>query len=126
MAAGMHDAHFLAEVVRLDGGAERHVGALHHRQRLHVGAQRDCGTRPARFQEADHTGPGNAGLHGQPQFPQVIGYYLCRTHFAVGEFRVLVEVPPPGNDLRINGIERPIKVRGPCNRNQRGHERYPG
>jgi hypothetical protein len=49
----------------------------------------------------------------ESQFAQVIGYYLCRTHFAVGEFRVLVEVAPPGNDFRINGIERAVELRSP-------------
>ncbi len=64
------------------------------------------------FRIPDHPGLGNAGLHGEPQFAQVIGYYLCRAHFAVGKFRVLVEVAPPDNDFRINGIERAIEFRG--------------
>ena len=54
----------------------------------------------------------------EPQLTQVIGDYLRRAHFAVGKFRVLVEVAPPGNDFRINGIERGIDFGGPRNREQ--------
>ena len=113
--AGVHDAHFLAAVVRLGGGAERHVGAFHHRQRVHVGAQRDRRTRLTGLQEARPRRCGRCRSPRPAELAQVLGDDLRGAHFAVGEFRVLMEVAPPGNDFRINGIERGIELGG------RGH-----
>ena len=35
-----------------------------------------------------------------------------RAHFAVGEFRVLVEVPPPGDDLAVDCLDSGFEILG--------------
>jgi hypothetical protein len=83
VAAGVHHADFLATVVSPRRRPERHVGALGDRQGVHVGAQRDRGTRLTRPQQGDDTGLRDAGFHVQPQLFQVFGCYLRCAHFPV-------------------------------------------
>ena len=99
VSAGVHDADLFAAVVRFGDRAERHVGALDDRQRIHVGAQRDGRSRLAgACSKRDHAGVRDAGLA-----PRGRGSRRCSAtifdgaDLAVGKFRVLVKIASPGD-----------------------------
>ena len=111
VAAGMHDAHLLAAVFGRRHRLERHVHLLGDGQCVHVGAQRDRRTGLAAAQDADHACVRDAGSHFEPHRAQLFGHDLGGADFAVAEFRVLVEVAAPGEDLRHGSGRGRLQVR---------------
>ena len=103
VAAGMHDAHGFAAEGGRDLGGEGQAAAFGHRQRVHVGAQGDPRAGLAAAQHRGHAGGGDAGADFlEPQCAQMLRDQLCRAHFAIAEFRMLVDVAPPRLDLAIH------------------------
>ena len=100
VAAGVHHADGLAAEGRGDLGRERQRVAFGHRQRVHVGADRDARAGLAALEHRDHAGGGDAGLHVQAERAQVVGDEFRCAYFAVAEFRVLVDVAAPGQHFR--------------------------
>ena len=80
-------------------GGEGQPLRLLDRQGIHVGAQRHNRTGPAPAQDADHPGSRNTGPDLQAQAAQVLGDQSGRALFLVAEFRVGMDVPPPGDHL---------------------------
>ena len=103
VAAGVHHADVLAVVGAAHRRAEGQVHQLDHRQRVHVCAQCDHGARLAATQHADDAGVRHLRTHLEAEGAQVIGHELRGAELAVAEFRVLVDVAPPGHDLRQHG-----------------------
>ena len=99
VAAGMHDAGHLAVPHRLHLGGEGHVDPLLDRQRIHVGAQRHDRTGLAALQHAHHAGFADAGSDFVAQGFQVLGGQRRRARLVIGEFGILMDVAPPGDDL---------------------------
>ena len=106
VAAGVHHADFLPVVLRLHCRLERQVDFLGHRQRVHVRAQRDDRTGTTATEHTDHARVRDAGLHLEPELLQVLGHDLRCAEFAVAEFRVLVKVAAPGDDLDSSSLAR--------------------
>ena len=76
----------------------RGTGPLGHRQRVHVGAQRD-----PRFvfgaEIAGQPRPAGQHLRVEPHVGQPFGDELCGGVFLAAQLRVAVEVPPPGDQV---------------------------
>jgi hypothetical protein len=104
VAAGVH--HAAAHVVPLGphGALERDVDFLGDRQRIHVGAQRHHRTRQATPEHAHHARMRHLLAHLDAEGSQVVGDDLRGAHLAVAELGVLVEVAPPGDDLRLDPV----------------------
>jgi hypothetical protein len=103
VAAGMHHAHGFAAEGRGRLGSERQVAAFGHRQRVHVGAQRDARAGLAATQHRGDAGGGDAGAHVvESQCAQMLRDQFRRADFAVAEFRMLVDVAPPRLDLAVH------------------------
>jgi hypothetical protein len=100
VAAGMHDADFLAVPLRLGVGFERQVALFGDRQCVHVGPQRHHRARQAALQHANHAGGRDVGRDLETKLAQLVRNDPGGPRFAVAELGVLVEVAAPGNDLR--------------------------
>jgi hypothetical protein len=113
VAAGMHDADVLAVPDRADLGGEGHVGALLHRQAVHVGTQGDHRAREAAVEHADDAGDRHLGPHlVEAERAQVRRDDAGGAELAVAELGVGVEVAPPGEDLRLQGGRLLVDGRG--------------
>jgi hypothetical protein len=66
VAARVHDADVLTVVGRADFGGEGYVDFLGHGKRIHVGAERDHGTRLAAAEHSNHARVRDAGPDLQP------------------------------------------------------------
>ena len=110
VAARVHHADGLAAKLRRGLGLERHVGLLRHRQRVHVGAQSDRASRLRAAQQADDAGHADAGLHFDAERAQALRDLFCRAHFPVAELRMRVEVAPPFDRLRLDGLRGRIEL----------------
>ena len=88
-----------------------HPGALGHRQRVHIGAQRDA--RPVlRTEVADQARSAGQHLRVQPGVGQMRRDELSGGELLAPQFGVGVDVPAPGHQLVVVGGE-PV-VRGFC------------
>jgi hypothetical protein len=110
VTARMHHAHVLAVPLRLRGGLERQVALLGDRERIHVGAQRDHRARQAAFEHADHARGGDAGGHGEAEFPQFVCNDPGGARLAVAELGVPVKVAPPRHHLRVQFGGEPLDI----------------
>ena len=113
VAAGVHHADFLAAILGRRRGLERQVDLLRHRQCVHVGAQRDRRARACRPSACRPRRCARCPCALRcPCLRNCFGDDLRRADFAVAEFRVLVEIPAPGDHLRHHrgggGVERGI------------------
>ena len=111
VAAGVHHVHFLAQVGALGLGREGQVHLFLHRQRVHVGAQHHR-TGLAALEHGDHAGHGHAGLHLHAQRAQMVGHQLGGARFLVAQFRMLVDVAAPGDELVLDGLGALVDLRG--------------
>ena len=73
VTAGVHHARLLAAPVGAHLGGERQVDLLGYRQRIHVGAQRDDGTRLAPLEHGDNAGVAHLLAHVVAELLQVLG-----------------------------------------------------
>jgi hypothetical protein len=105
--ACMHDAHLLVQVGRSHRGLERKVGPLRHRERIHVGADRD--DRPG-LPSAKHAHDARMGDLGadliEAQGLQVVRHQFRRLDLAIPELWVLVYPVPLFDDLGDESIYR--------------------
>ena len=108
VSAGVHHAHLLAPVLGRRRGSKRQIGDFGHRQRIHVRPYRHQRALPGTAQVPDHPRVRDPGLHLEPHVPQRVGDHLGGAKLPVAEFGVLVEVPPPGDDLRFTLRRKPI------------------
>ncbi len=67
MAAGVHDAHFLAQIGRDNGRLELQVGFLGHRECVHVRSYGDDRSRSAALENGDHAGMSDSCLDFQAE-----------------------------------------------------------
>ena len=111
VTARVHHPHFLAVPLRLRDGLERQVALLGHRQRIHVGTERDDRARQSAFEHADDTRGGDACRHGEAQLSQFVSDDLGGPRFAVAELGVLMKVASPRDDLRIQFQRRAARLR---------------
>ncbi|MNI24774.1 hypothetical protein D3C73_784040 [compost metagenome] len=102
VAAGVHDVHFLALVVAAGLGGERQTFRLLDRQGVHVGAQGNHRAGLAAFEDADHAGVGDAGMHLEAELAQVVGHQLGGAHLLATQFRVLVDVATPFDQFGLH------------------------
>src|SRR5262249_45755604 len=98
MAAGVHLAGRL--------GGVRQVGQLLDRQCVHVGAQTDrldaLARRLPALDHPDHARLTETGDHlCAPELAQAVSNECCGAVNVVEQLRVLVNVPPPGLDVRL-------------------------
>ncbi len=113
VAAGVHHAHLLAVPRRAHLRREGQVHLLGHRQRVHVGAQRDRRAGQGTLQHPDDAGVRHAGTHGvEAQRLQVRLHDACGAELAVAQLGVLVQVAPPGDDLGFDGLGRAVDAGG--------------
>jgi hypothetical protein len=84
VAAGVHAAVVLRAV--------REVVLLLQRQRVQVGAQADGALAVAAAQHADDAGAGDAGVHLEAPFAQLVGHDLRGAVLLEAEFRVGMDV----------------------------------
>ena len=101
--AGVHHADLLAAPRRRRLGCERQIDLLRHGQGVHVGAQRDDGTRLAARQYGHDAGVRHPFAHRVPEALQVGGDKSRRAEFAVSELRMLVDVAAPRDHARLDG-----------------------
>ena len=101
--AGVHDRDLLSEIVGRFSGGEGQPLWLLNGKRIHVGAQGDGATRFSALQNADDAGPRHAGANFQIEAAQVIRDELRGPFLLVAELRMLVNVPPPGDQLLFDG-----------------------
>ena len=73
-----------------------------HRKRIHVCTQRHRAPRLSPFENADDTGARDAGADFESKAAQVLCDELRGPRFLIAEFRVLVNVAPPRNQLRFD------------------------
>ena len=74
-------------------------------QRVHVGAQRHHGAGLAALEDAHDAGHGDLLAHlVQAQRAQVLRDEPRGAHLAVAELGMLVQVAPPGDDLRLHAV----------------------
>ena len=99
VATGMHHGHFFAVVFTDCHGFERQIIALRYRQSVHIRPKQHNGAGFTAFQNADDSGMGYTSLHLHAQRLEVVGHDLCGTKFPVGQFRILVEIAPPCDNL---------------------------
>ena len=95
MAAGVHRP-----------GIDRAVGEvvrLRHRQRIHVGAQADGPLRCPVAQRADQPGAGDPLSHLDAPGAELLGNDPAGAALGEAEFRVLVQVVPPGGHVGGEG-----------------------
>jgi hypothetical protein len=101
MSAGVHDTDRLPFVLARRLAGKRHVGLFAHGQAVHVGPQRDDGTRaPAREHRNDPGSP-DAGLGLEPEAAQALGDEPGGFGFAVRQLGMLMEVAAPLDHLRL-------------------------
>jgi hypothetical protein len=82
---------------------EGHVDLFRHRQGIHVGAQRDHRAGQGAFQQADHAGVRHFRVDFiQAELAQVRRDDGRGARLAVAELGMLVEIAPPGDDLRLD------------------------
>ena len=99
MSAGVHHADVHALPHRAHLALEGKVDLLGHRQRVHVGAERDNRPRLAAAQYADNTGPADLRFHLEAKGTQMVGNQGRRSNLIEAEFGMLVDIAPPGDDL---------------------------
>ena len=58
----------------------------------------------------DHAGIGHARADLEPQRPQMVGNELRRPHLAIAQLRMLMDVPPPRNHLRLDSRRETIEI----------------
>jgi len=76
-----------------------HVHLLGHGQRIHVRTQGDARPGLAALENADHAGMGDAGLHFQSEFFELIGDDFRRAEFAIAELGMRMDIATPARDL---------------------------
>jgi hypothetical protein len=112
--AGVHHAAVEAVPLRAHGALEGDVDLFGDGKRVHVGAQRHGRSGLAALEDADHAGMRDLLAHDvEAERAQVLGDDLRRAQFPVAELGILVEVAPPGDDLRLEatrgGIDRGVE-----------------
>jgi hypothetical protein len=113
VAAGMHHADRFAVPGRAHGRGERQIELFGHRQRIHVGAQRDDRAGQPAAQKADHAGVRDAAAHlVEAEMAQMLGDDRRGAVLAVAELRVRMEIAPPRDHLRLERRCRGIDQRG--------------
>ena len=106
VTAGVHHRHILAVEFTTRLGGEWDPGPLQHRQAVHIRPQCNHRSWLAADQGADHTRMCDACLDlVQAETSQVLGDFRRGPEFTIRELRVLVNVPPPFDDLRFNRRE---------------------
>ena len=110
--ARVHDVDLPPVVGRPRPGSERDLGQLLHGQGVHVGPQGDDRRGGTAAEDSDDAGVSDAGPHLQAKRPQVRGHDPRRAQLAVAELGVLVDVAPPGDDLRLDLCRERGDVRG--------------
>jgi hypothetical protein len=106
----VHHADRFAAKLRRRLRLERDVGLLRYRQRVHVRAQADGATRFPAAQETDHARHADAGFRLDAERAQMLGDLFCGTHFPVAELRVRVEVAPPFDGFRLDGLRGRVEL----------------
>ena len=104
VAAGVHDRDGLAAVGAGRLALERQAEIFLHRQRVHVGPQRNGRPGLAAFEDADDAGLGDAGLYLHAELLQMVGDDLGASHLGIAELGMLVEVAAPGQHLGFDGL----------------------
>ncbi len=84
------------------GRGVRRAGALRHRQRIHVGAQRDPWLM-LWAEVADQSGPAGQHLGVQPRVGQPLSDELSSGVFLAAQLRIAVDVPAPGDQVFVVG-----------------------
>ena len=103
MAAGVHDADFLAVVHRADFALEGQVHQFGHGERIHVGAKRHHRPRLPAAQNTDHAGFAHVGLHLETKRPQMLFHQRGRARFLIRQLGVFVNVATPRDHLGHHG-----------------------
>lgn len=101
MAAGMHDAFGAAGM----GKPCRFVNG----QGVHISAKTDNTATTPLFQAGDDTRSGNAMLHLIAKGGQMGDDQIAGALFLKGQFRILMEFPPKGDDLIQIGTDLPCR-----------------
>ena len=104
VAAGVHHADGFAVEGRGGLRREGQAGGLGHRQRVHVGAQRDARAGLAALEHGGDAGGGDAGLRFQAKCAQVPGHQRRGARLAVAELGVLVDVAAPVDHLGLQAL----------------------
>ena len=102
MAAGVHHVDVAAEILSSSLGGERQSRRLLHRQRVHIGAQRNNRARLAAAQHGNDAGLGDASPNFEAQLPEMFGNERRRSRFLFAQFRMLVNVAAPGDQLLLD------------------------
>uniref|UniRef100_A0A914YTM6 Uncharacterized protein n=1 Tax=Panagrolaimus superbus TaxID=310955 RepID=A0A914YTM6_9BILA len=100
----MHHAHGLTAVLVSGLRGERQAGLLGHRQRVHVRTQGDLWAWPAALDDRHHAVMGDAGLRLQAHRAQALGDLGRGARLAVGQLRMLMEVPAPFDHLGLQPL----------------------
>ena len=102
---------------------ERQTGRFAHRQRVHVGADRDGRSRLAAFQHGDDAGPANARAAGDCQPREELLHAFRGFVFVERKLRVLMDLAPQRDQFvgpavgrrldRLEQIHRGFHIRAP-------------
>ena len=136
--AGVHDGDALALVGAGGAAGERQVDLFGHRQRVHVGAQRDHRPRPRALDHRHHAGLGDAGARREAHLAQPLGDVARGLELLVRELGVRVQMAPPldqptgdraGAEVDVAGerrrLERPRRGRQAGDQRERGQQTQP-
>ena len=102
VAAGVHDADFLAIELRADRRAEGEIDFLGHRQRVHVGAEGDDGSGAPAFEHADDASAADTGADLDAELAQMVGDERRSARLLSGELGMLVHVSPPSDHTVVD------------------------
>ena len=99
----MHDAYLLAVGLCAHPRPEGQIDLLGHRKGVHVGAERDDGAGPRSAKHAHDAVAADAGAHVDAETAEMPRDDASRADFPERQLGVLMDVPPPGDDLRLDG-----------------------
>ncbi len=109
-----------------DAGPGRGVGdvaVVVHGQGVHVGAQADGRAGLAPFNDGDHAFAADAALGLETQPFQHVEYQFGGARLLTGQFRVGVDVPPPGGHVSSQGGESRQGRHGVAHPSKKGRRR---
>jgi len=99
VATGVHDAHLASFKLGRGTGGKGQIHGFRDRQGIHVSAQGQHRAGLPPLEQSHDTGMRYAGLYFQSQGFQMMRHQCGGAEFAVGQFRMAMQVAPPVDEL---------------------------
>jgi hypothetical protein len=110
---GVHHANVLSVVLGSFRRLEGQVNQFGDRKSVHVGTESDGWPRASAVEDPDDASVSHTCSNLQPQRGQVPRDEFGRSKFAIGKFRVLMNISPPGDDFGHHCLDAPLEITGP-------------